>query len=83
MTVADDEELYPAAALEIGRDLPLTFQYRTELSVIAELGLPDPRGAREDAQGDGGLKLQPQSYAALRSAPNWRPMNAFRISCAA
>jgi hypothetical protein len=48
MTVADDEELYPAAALEIGRDLPLTFQYRTELSVIAELGLPDPRSAREE-----------------------------------
>ena len=37
MTVADDEELYPADALEIGRDLPLTFQYRTELSVIAGL----------------------------------------------
>ena len=48
MTVADDEELYSAAALEIGRDLPLTFQYRTELSVIAELGLPDPRSAREE-----------------------------------
>ena len=46
MTVADNEELYPVAAL--GRDLPLTFQYRTELSVIAELGLPDARSSREE-----------------------------------
>jgi hypothetical protein len=48
MTVTDDEELYPVAALEIGRDLPLTFQYRTERSAIAALGLPGARSPREE-----------------------------------
>jgi hypothetical protein len=48
MTVTDEEELYPVAALEIGRDLPLTFQYRTERIVIAALGLPDARSPREE-----------------------------------
>jgi hypothetical protein len=48
MTVPDDEDLYPVAVLEIDRDLPLTFQYRTERSVIAALGLPNARSPREE-----------------------------------
>jgi hypothetical protein len=49
MTAADDEELDVfAELLRPDRDLPLTFQYRTEPSAITALDLPPARSPREE-----------------------------------